>query len=623
VIEPNASVREIIRRHPAAREVFERFGLMGCGGEEGPDEPLQFFARVHHVDAPELLTALNQAVAEGSGEPAPVQPSRAPVAPARVFVPFFLASLALTLTLGATLGMINLARLTTPWFGGLPRPSVWAHAYVQVFGFVGLFVMGVAYHVIPRFVSADLGDARAPRRTLLLQLAGVALVSTAFLVPSTPSRLLWIAGTIALTVAAALFASAIAATIRTGRGTGEPFERWVLAGLGWLVASSVVAMVAAASNDTTWHRVLWEAALMGFAASWIFGVGRRIFPVFLGWQTRWPHVERPAFILYQGSAVLWAVGAWPAGTGIFGAAQAAGAVGLTMAILLYASAIGVFAALAAASRAALSVASGRNVVASAFRRKRGVAFAFSRRGVVASGFSRTIAAADPTHGYERYIYAAWLWLLVGLAFGPVWTLASLIRGGAGSVLVADFARHAIAFGFVTQMIAGVASRVLPVFTGKPLWSPRLRSATFWLINGAVVVRGLEVVVAVGPLPAAWPWIALSAVPAVLGVGLFAVNVAGTIAGRPPGPLRSAPDVPLPDRLVAEIIEIPGALDILVEAGFTPLRQPLMRATFARTVTLGQACRLKNVDLQPLVARIEALRPTRAPAKAILLKHVSS
>ena len=90
----------------------------------------------------------------------------------RVFVPFFLGSLLLTLSFGATLGMINLARLTATWgLGTLPRPSVWAHGYVQVFGFMALFIMGVAYHVIPRFVSGPLARAGLVRWSFWLQLA--------------------------------------------------------------------------------------------------------------------------------------------------------------------------------------------------------------------------------------------------------------------------------------------------------------------------------------------------------------------------------------------------------------------------------------------------------------------
>jgi hypothetical protein len=387
-----------------------------------------------------------------------------------------------------------------------------------------------------------------------------------------------------------IFASSIARTMLSGRATTEPFQPWVLAGLGWMVLSSALAAVAALTNDTTWHRVLWEAALLGFAGSWIFGVGRRIFPVFLGWHTRWPRIEHPAFLLYQGSVLLWAAGAWPSDGVVFATARAAGAVGLIGAVLLYGATIGVFRAVMAAT---------------------------------APGISRKTTGADPTHGYERYIYAAWLWLFVGLVFGPVWTVASGALGGAGSVLVADFARHAIAFGFVTQTMAGVASRILPVFTGNPLWSPRLRTATFWLINLAVAMRGVEVVVALGFAPGAWPWIALSGPPAVLAVTLFAVNVGGTMASRGRRTVRTPAGTPVADRLVAEIIDIPGALDILVEAGFTPLRQPLMRVTFARTVTLRQACRLRNVELQPLADRIEKLPALRRSPRTIQLKQVAS
>src|SRR6186997_2380995 len=92
--------------------------------------------------------------------------------PQRVFVPFFIASLVLTLTWGATLGMINLARLTGGWgLGTLPRTSVWAHAYVQVFGFMALFIMGVAHHVLPRFVGGTLQNARLAQWSFRLQLA--------------------------------------------------------------------------------------------------------------------------------------------------------------------------------------------------------------------------------------------------------------------------------------------------------------------------------------------------------------------------------------------------------------------------------------------------------------------
>jgi hypothetical protein len=47
--------------------------------------------------------------------------------------------------------------------------------------------------------------------------------------------------------------------------------------------------------------------------------------------------------------------------------------------------------------------------------------------------------------------------------------------------------------------------------------------------------------------------------------------------------------------------------VLVEAGFTPLKNPMMRAAMAGSVTLRQACGLKGIALEPLAARIEALQ----------------
>ena len=54
-----------------------------------------------------------------------------------------------------------------------------------------------------------------------------------------------------------------------------------------------------------------DGALSGFISWWIFGVGSRILPIFLGCQPRWPHIERPVFILYQIGTAAWVVGAWP------------------------------------------------------------------------------------------------------------------------------------------------------------------------------------------------------------------------------------------------------------------------------------------------------------------------
>lgn len=586
-LDPRTSVREIIRRHPQTVAVFERYGLMGCGGEQGPDEPLDFFARVHHVPVRDLLRDLGRVLDSEPGTESrePTAPASPRVGPpgrdareARPFVPFFIASLGLTLTLGATLGMVNLARLTTTGWGVLSRPSVWAHAYVQVFGFVALFVMGVAYHVMPRFAGTPLQATRLVGWSLGLQVAGVLAVASGFLTGGALARPLWLAGSAALASAAVMFGTSIARTLRAGHPAPERFERWVLAGATWLVAASLIAFTGAILDDSTWHHVLWPVALYGFAGSWIFGVGRRILPLFLGWETRWPRLEQPVFLLYQAGVACWSAGAWPVQGAALHVLRAAGAVALLVAIPTFAASLGVF---------------GR----------------------------RSPPEGDLDRGYEPYLYAAWAWLFVGIATGPAWTLGAVVQGRYGSITMLDFSRHAVAFGFITQMIMGVASRVVPVFTGHPLWSPGARTLAFWLLNAALLIRGLEAVVAAGYWPERWALIALSGPLAVAAVSLFAVNVVLTVWSRDAVPARLPSGAPtLADRTVADLLQIPGALEVLVKAGFTPLQNPALRATFARTITLGQACRMRGIALEPLATQLDAL--TRAAQPPPTAPHVA-
>jgi len=213
---------------------------------------------------------------------------------------------------------------------------------------------------------------------------------------------------------------------------------------------------------------------------------------------------------------------------------------------------------------------------------------------------------DVEGGYQRYILAAWAWLLVALVIGPFCTLAAEASGGVVPPLVTDFARHALAFGFVTQVMMGVATRVLPVFTGHTLWSVRAQSAACYLLNVAVVLRGLEVVVSIGLVPSAWPLIAIAGPPAVAAVALFAANVVFTIYGRPAITTQAATPALMADRRIIDLLDIPGALDLLVNAGFTPLTNSVARTTLARTVTLRQACGMRNISLEPLVARLTEL-----------------
>jgi hypothetical protein len=79
-----------------------------CGGEDGPDEPLAWFATVHRLPLEDLLRDVREAAAKTAPSAVP-SPATAP--PRAFSRHFLLGSLLLTLTLGATTGMINLLRI--------------------------------------------------------------------------------------------------------------------------------------------------------------------------------------------------------------------------------------------------------------------------------------------------------------------------------------------------------------------------------------------------------------------------------------------------------------------------------------------------------------------------------
>src|SRR5437764_5558498 len=140
----------------------------------------------------------------------------APLADA-IYRPFFKAGIAVVLTLGAVWGAYLLLRIG--WTGSFTAAGlheVNAHGHAQIFGWVGLFVMGFAYQAFPRFKHTSLAYPRLALASLGLMLAGI--VSRSVAEPLAP----WLAGAgpvavaaaVVEVVAAALFAGVILATWR-------------------------------------------------------------------------------------------------------------------------------------------------------------------------------------------------------------------------------------------------------------------------------------------------------------------------------------------------------------------------------------------------------------------------
>lgn len=578
------TVDDVVHADPALSRVLNAHGIDTCCGGSAT---LAEAAHVRGIDLGELLTALNRAgeprerpagvvtepvrpcaapACEASAPPA--HPPRAAVATPRPtrYVRFFMASLLFALTFGSTLGALTLATLTLPWsfLGGLSTDSAKvAHGYAQVFGFAALFIMGVAYHVIPRFKGTPLATPGVASASFWLQAGGVLAVALGVLAGPPVAGPTQFVGATMLLAAALSFGWVIHRSLAAGAPTPERFERYLRAGCAWLVVAAALAVVTAAGVDPL-QPAVWEAALWGFGASWILGMSLRIVPVFLGLPPLSQRTSDALFAAYQ-----LAVSAWVA-------------VAIIETWILLPSA-------RALAGAALALAAG------AFLLRLGILGPWENQGTVGD------------RGYEKFMVAAYAWLLVALVLTPAWRAAAALAGDPMPALVLDFGRHAFTLGFLTQIIVGVAARLVPVFAGTPLWSTGWRDVTFYLLNAAVVARGLEVLVEVAGLSDVWPYISLSGLLGVGAFAAFAVNVFMTVRAHPPtATLAPTETQPMADNLVADLLTIPGALDLLVSRGLRPLQNPAMRAAMAPTVTLRQACRIHSIELEPLLTELYKL-----------------
>lgn len=268
-------VSDINRQYPQCRSVFEKHGLAGCGGTDGPPEPLHLFAAAHRVPLPALMQELEQA---RRGHQQPAAPPVASAAQAEsLYKPFLWSALAVGLTLGFGLGLVNLWRIVAA--GNYFELDGWLkqlHGHAQIFGWIGLFIMGVAYHALPRMKMQPLRPLVAAPASLWLMLAGLTLRVGDY------RPLLLVSAAFEL-LAVGLFVALIADVARRSTQPRESCDKFIVAGLVWfLILAAGQLWIVWRGRPALWHALWIQAALFGFVANMIFGFSLRILPHFLG-----------------------------------------------------------------------------------------------------------------------------------------------------------------------------------------------------------------------------------------------------------------------------------------------------------------------------------------------------
>jgi|GEM_PF-132930 len=606
-ITTRTTVREAVASYPGAELVFDRHGLTGCGGPDGPAEPIGFFAAVHHVDPQQLIAELNEHAA--SLDRTAPQPRAAVDAGGHTYRLFLTTSLVLALSAGVTSGIA--AAMTGGGWGAL-RGEAWlalvqTHGHIQVFGYLVLFIMGIALHVLPRFKGQPPPDRRLLLATYWLMLTGVLMRALAQ--PHGQGFLRWLLGASALTEVAgvSLFAALVAGIFWRARDRREPFDRFVQAATAWLVAvagiNAYLTLRAALDGQRVLNvagdAALLQAAVYGFVVLFVLGVSFRTLPFFLSLKPAHGWLRDGAFAAIVMALPLRVAAVWAPQFGRYGWTNPADY------IATFTLALGV-----AAAAVALRV------------------------------FESPVAEAPPGEAppaYRTVVQAAYAWLLAGVSLDVYWRLREL-DGGFTPFYAAGAIRHAFLLGFATLMIMAMAYRTVPVFSGRALRWPAGVPASYLTVMAAGVLRVFPVAFTLAPSKLDFKLLTAGGVLLFFGLGAFFVELAtsmfarfaapaaplaapaeatprGTVSSavpasadrgtgvaeakrgvgrRPAGPVRA-------DITVAEAMELsPIVLTVLLDYGFGPIADPETRARMAPTITIGRAAAFLTADPDTLV-----------------------
>jgi hypothetical protein len=173
-------------------------------------------------------------------------------------------------------------------------------------------------------------------------------------------------------------------------------------------------------------------------------------------------------------------------------------------------------------------------------------------------------------------------------------------------------RHALTVGFVMMMIVGVSSKVVPTLSGVDVRRANSLWPTFVLLNLGNLTR-VSFQIATDFSPSAYPIMGVSGFIEVVGLTLwgyelFANMRVGKKLEKGSRTLDFLQHVEItPGTKVGEVIaRYPESLEIFVQHGFSLLRNPVLRRTMARAITIEQACRREGVDLTGLLRELKQL-----------------
>lgn len=449
----------------------------------------------------------------------------------RIHEPFVLAALGIALTAGfgyaaLLVGALALQAPLGDWWGA----AVQAHGHAQIFGWVGLFVSGMALYFLPKLAGRELKHPERAPYALSLIAGGIVIRSIAQPALGFDAgasfaigwRVLWVLSALAEFAGFSLIASILIAT-RMGRSVAPGSPEWpvypfillAFASMGlaflanWL-ASISAAIASRAVLDAPSDALIVLLMLFGMAVPIAFVFSIRNLPLFMRLAAP---PRRELRLLAYAYALALALRAIPSVAGLFGdvsplvdLAGEVGEIGQGLAILAFVWILDL-----PHLRAPWTASRPPNTRPD---------LEYLRKPT-----RKSYPDAGEYGRFELLIYSSYSWLVVAALLGI--SRAVSVLSGIGSMVPADAERHALTVGFITLLIFGMAARLMPGFSHRRrLAFPGLVGVTFVLGNLAALLRVVPLL-----LPSSGMALVLLGTSGAIGwaaVACLAVNIVQTL-----------------------------------------------------------------------------------------------
>lgn len=426
-------------------------------------------------------------------------PDVVPAREDRTYLLFIGSAMLLTLFGGLVLAvLVSLAASGAFLSDRLPW-LIQAHGWAQLEGWAGLFVAGMGIRILPRFAGMRPLHREWPVTVFVLLFLGVVVRVACQPMTGGVAALGLLAGEVLWAAGAALFAITLGALLLQGRGRGQAWHAFALAGSGWWAVWSIASVVAGIDgfrNDGFVTLRLDDAlawtVMLGAVGNFTWAVQGRSVPIFFG--RKQPGLRRialPATLLNAGTALILAA-AWNGSTvaiRVSGAGLVLAGLGLVLIAPVAGSCWGKAGRLRPRARSA------------------------ARFVLVAN--NAAVAAG---------LLLAWA------------GVATLVDGSFAAPAARDAARHAIGLGLITMLIVGMAQLIAPFFALKRIESAAAAltdDAVFWLLTTSLFLRVTSALLLdVIPMDVRMHIAATAGTLAWLGLALFAVSAIRAIRSEP-------------------------------------------------------------------------------------------